>query len=692
MFGAKKRALLLAASLAAFVGAAALPSCLAGGPPLDPITGDEDAGFGETGGGIADAWPDAPVTEPHAVVGATPSHGPFSGGDRVIVTGNGFGSDVRVWFGAVEVSDVVPIDATRVQVTAPPGARGPVDLSTQNGDDDSTLRTLAGGYAYDALYADPSTGPVSGATEITIVGQGTNWDTDTVAFIDNLPCQSMTITGKTEIECVVPKGTPGAKAVRVDGGDETITVLDGYTYEDSADGYKGGLSGEPLDGSLRVLVYDNFTGDALAGANVVVGSDIASAIIEQVDGTGVVVINDPSLTGAVTVSVAALCHSPISFVGVPVDTVTVYLDPMLTPACAGDGDPPGVGGKFSSIGFVEGEIVFPQTGEFQKGPFLVPQPIGDERQAAYLFSASLNPTAQFVLPVATAAILPSADGGLGYQFAVGSSPGNRTYYALAGLEDRTKTPATFVAYSMGLVRGVPVVGDETTTEVYIEMTALDLALTLDPNPPPPGSNGPDRLLSNVSIRLGTDDFAILPAGQKAPLLPLNGNVSFVGLPLLAGGFDGATYFASARAVTGPTFLAPMSVVGSLQTTTTAFPIVVDGFVGLPTVDEPALNATWDGSHLETTFGAGAPPDLTVYDIASGNGLMHWTVAAPGGSQAIELPDLRQLPDSGLPSGPIVVGVYGARVDDFDYAKLRYRNLRPVGMSAYSLDYVEAHLP
>ena len=34
----------------------------------------------------------------------------------------------------------------------------------------------------------------------------------------------------------------------------------------------------------------------------------------------------------------------------------------------------------------------------------------------------------------------------------------------------------------------------------------------------------------------------------------------------------------------------------------------------------------------------------------------------------------------------------ARIDDFDYATCRYRHLRPVGMTAYSLDYVEALLP
>jgi hypothetical protein len=40
----------------------------------------------------------------------------------------------------------------------------------------------------------------------------------------------------------------------------------------------------------------------------------------------------------------------------------------------------------------------------------------------------------------------------------------------------------------------------------------------------------------------------------------------------------------------------------------------------------------------------------------------------------------------------MIGVYGARIDGFNYAELRYRHLRPPGMTAYSLDYFTAHIP
>jgi hypothetical protein len=156
--------------------------------------------------------------------------------------------------------------------------------------------------------------------------------------------------------------------------------------------------------------------------------------------------------------------------------------------------------------------------------------------------------------------------------------------------------------------------------------------------------------------------------------------------------QGDVFLASAKAVTGAAATAPMSVITSIQTNNTSQVVAMDGFVNVPILTTPAVNTAWDGMHLATTFPAGgAPPDLTVYDIASGNGLVHWTIAVPGGSQAITLPSLAGFPQGALPPGPINIAVYGGKVTGFNYAKLLYRQMRPQGMSAYSLDYFNAHL-
>ena len=52
----------------------------------------------------------------------------------------------------------------------------------------------------------------------------------------------------------MPAGTQGSKTISAITGSETILVLDAYTYQDSTNGYKGGLSGNPLAGQDSELM------------------------------------------------------------------------------------------------------------------------------------------------------------------------------------------------------------------------------------------------------------------------------------------------------------------------------------------------------------------------------------------------------------------------------------------------------
>lgn len=197
--------------------------------------------------------------------------------------------------------------------------------------------------------------------------------------------------------------------------------------------------------------------------------------------------------------------------------------------------------------------------------------------------------------------------------------------------------------------------------------------------------------STVALMIGNDGFAILPQGLKTPFLPLAGDLAFVGMPALTGDLFGSFYISTARACTGPTFAAPLSVVGRLLSTNTASKVVVHDFVALPTLVIPPVNAAWSGMGLAVDYPTvGVPIDLTVYDVVTGNGLMHWTVAVEGGSNNVGLPNLDDLELAGLPDGPVSIAVYGGRIADFDFANLRYANMRTTGMTAYSLDYFAAH--
>src|SRR5262249_1640652 len=155
------------------------------------------------------------------------------------------------------------------------------------------------------------------------------------------------------------------------------------TYSDSVDGYRGGLSGDALSGRVKILAFDSMEGEPIPGAFAIVGDDLATAKITKTASNGVVEVDGiPGSTA--TVTVAAQCFSPTTSVDVPVDTVTVYLDPVFDPACANLGNLPGGQARYGGV--VDGELVFPGGQEFRRaGWTTVPAPTKPtERRAAYV--------------------------------------------------------------------------------------------------------------------------------------------------------------------------------------------------------------------------------------------------------------------------------------------------------------------
>ena len=686
------------AGLSSVIAAAFVPGCISrADSPFTRVT-DRDDGGGGSGinveGGTPGAGGDLPATAPHAVLGVSPPHGSFAGGGLALISGNGFAGNARVWFGDVELDKaaIVPIDPQRIQITVPAGHAGAVDVTVQNGSDESTRAALSGGYSYDQFYADPGSGPTSGGTRITILGDGTRWNDETTVSIDQNPCPVAEVVSKTEIHCTTPAGTPGSKPIRVttaDGVDED--VLDAFVYGNSDNGFKGGLSGNTLNDNLRVIALDNISALGLEGATVIVGDDVETADVLKTDVSGVAVDSKPKLGPKRTVTIARRCYQPQTFVDVTVDTVTAFLDPVLSPACGSpDGDLPPSGGTSTYGASVTGQVVWPATAEFKRDGWLnVPTPKSDdEKLVAYVLRLAANPTDRFALPDAIQAITPASDGDRGYSFNTFGAPGNFTLYALAGIENRAHNPPTFTAYQMGLVRGVAAAAGETKSNVFIQIDVdLDHTLTLDLSPPTVTSRGPDRVLANASIQVGTEGYAPLPNGFISRNLPLSGALSFVGVPALTGSLLGTSYIATARAVTGQAGSTPRSVVGLVSATTTSEPLQVDQFIQVPILTAPAPNSAWDGKSLASKRTAGgAPVDLFVYDVESAGGLVAWTVVAPGGSQSFSLPDLNALsPDLGLRTGPLSITVNAARIENFAYGTLRYRDITQRGWAAYATD-------
>ncbi len=657
--------------------------------------------------------------DPHAITGADPPHGRFAGGVRVLIQGSGFAGQLRVWFGDSEVpaSDVVPISERKVQVTAPPGQPGLVDVTVQNGDDASTRRTLPGGFTYDPFYAEPDSGPTSGGTVVTLVGAKTAWASGVTVRIGDNPCQPVAVAGATSLTCTAAAAPAGVRSVTVTSPDTgAVVVPDAFTYADSDNGYRGGLSGSPLPlppapgqpatGKLRVLAFDSSQGKPLTGASVFLGKTKVGTIGAEgvIDIEGVVAPaagsagGGPAGAAKLTVTVAHKCSQPQTFAGVSVDTVTMYLDPVKSPDCAPpEGDPPPTGGTPSLGTSVQGQVSFPSYIEKPQPPWSsVPAPTSaDEHKVAYLFVASSDPRTQFRLPDAVQAVTEQnvLAGGKAFPFTLSTYlSGNITLYALAGIENRVKSPPVFTAYAMGVTQGVSTKPGQSTPDVGLVIdTTLDQAVTLDLSPPTAGPKGPDRLTASVAVSLGHGGYAILPGAQRTLPLPLGGPTSFVGLPPLTGPLKGLRYVASAVAGTGPQQTLPVSSLGLFSFTDPSKPLGLDGFVPLPVLTDPSKGA-WDGSHLTIApASGGVQPALLYIDAESANGLIGWTIAAPGGTTSIELPDLSAIPNGGLIPGPVTFTVSAATLDSFDYNQLRYRHLSSSAWLAYARDAFYAQL-
>lgn len=655
---------------------------------------DDDAGPPNSvalDGAVPDVSPDALEIAPHAVLGIDPPHGPFAGGTLVMIRGNGFESNARVWFGDVEVprASVTPVDPQRIQVVTPPGATGAVDITVQNGKAGSTSATLTGGYTYDRFFATPDSGPTSGGTVITIQGDSTAWDDDTQVEIDRKPCTELSILSPTKLACTTPAGDAGAKVVSVLSGDTREDVLDGFTYGNSDNGFRGGLSGQPLSDQLTVLAFDNAEGMAIPGVTVLLGDDVATGEIQHTDRNGVASFSG-DLGPKRTITLAIKCFQPITFYDVPVDHLTAYLDPVLSPACGKFGELPPAGGTPGVGSGISGEVVWAPDEELKRrGWTNVPQPaVETEKDVAYVFRLSDTPDAKFRLPSPSNAITRDAEGAVGYKFYQSTSPGNFTMYTLAGLEDDSKTPRTFTAYAMGVLRGVAVKPGKTSDDVYIQVDVpLDHAVTLTLDPPAPGPRGPDRIRASVAVQIQDQGFALLPSGSTEHSLPGANSFSFVGVPPLVGTLAGTQYVLGARAVTGSTENPPLSVIGTFSATSTSEPLDLGGFVPLPVLTAPAKDTKWDLSSLSLTQTKGGQNvDLTVVRINAGDDLYTWTLVAPGPQSELKLPNLAQLaPDAALPIGSMTIEATLARIRDFDYGSLRYRQLAERGWNAYATD-------
>jgi hypothetical protein len=217
------------------------------------------------------------------VASISPTTGPEYGGTTVTITGAGLGTTTAVDFGGepAVIQSVSP-DGTTVVVTSPAG-EGVVDVTL----------TLAGGTTITAdeefAYVEPTvsdvspgSGPTTGGTTVTIVGQGLG-GTKGVLFGDT-PGTIVGTPTDTQVTVTTPAGTAGAVDVTVQLPGGVIVIPDGFTYV-AAPVITGATPGSGSTAGGTVVVVDG-TGFIPGGTTVTVCGVVIPATQVTVNAAG----------------------------------------------------------------------------------------------------------------------------------------------------------------------------------------------------------------------------------------------------------------------------------------------------------------------------------------------------------------------------------------------------------------------
>ncbi|MGE3856011.1 MAG: IPT/TIG domain-containing protein [Dehalococcoidia bacterium] len=230
------------------------------------------------------------------IISLTPAQGPSSGGTAVTLVGTDFQAGVTVHIGGFLASSVVRVSTTQVTLITPPSATttgGAANILVQN--PDGGVATLNSGFFYTAFASpltitsvEPSTGPNTGGTNVTIAGTG--FSSAVSVYFGDVPAAVVNPLGSSAIFARTPANVSGPVAVTVINPDgQKISKANGFTYT-------GGVGvrsvapggGAPAGGTTIVVTGDGFK----PGATVQIGSGLATNV--QVVNSAQIVATSPA--------------------------------------------------------------------------------------------------------------------------------------------------------------------------------------------------------------------------------------------------------------------------------------------------------------------------------------------------------------------------------------------------------------
>jgi hypothetical protein len=664
-------------------------------PATDADVVDADVDLGS-------AFPDSGIgTQALTLARVVPSSGSFVGGYRAVLRGSGFAASDSVFFGdaQAEPADTELIDGNRLSVVVPGGPAGLVDVRVVKAN--GTTVSLSGGFAYEAIFVEPSSGPITGGTRVEIVSApGVELDPEAEVLFGRSVCRDVVALGPYRLSCISPSLAAGSVDVSAQSLDGSVIVAaDGFTYFDSTDPFGGGLGGGELSGNLTVTVLDWNTEEPVPGACVVVGDPSVSPFGGTTNAAGQISFSSSELSGPQNITIAKWCYEKTTFVSANASQVTVFLQAWQDLRCAPPGALPPGGGTGRLGSFVEGELVW--RGPIEYGPNLwdnIPTPRANEVRVSYVYATKrgfddfqANPdqggdTIQRVTE--------EVQGQRGYPYKIYASPGGFAVYALAGLENMTT--GEFVPYVLGVGRNVLVGPGATMSNVDIVMEhLLDRVIDVDVRPGVVRhARGPERLQVRGAIDLGGEGIIFPVVGARsynvATALSNARPLRLVGQPALTGGLADARLLLDAVWGTGTDFVDPRTTVVKSGIFEVSGGVVMDGFVGIPNFTSPAYGEAIPADRTLRWEADGAPATFQFITMTGGDGNPAWRWYLPGDAREAPIYDTSDSATCAVDdvaSGFLPGAIYSAVAPGFSYENFSYRSVNTRYWTAYASDRV-----
>lgn len=166
-----------------------------------------------------------------SVSGTSPAQGPTSGGTAVTLTGKGFQGGATVRFGGSQSTAVTVASSTQINAVSPAGSAGTVSITVTDPDNQSA--SMASGFTYSSAPSvssiSPNIGPVTGGTNVTILGSG--FQSGATITFGGIAATSATMVSSTEIQAVSPVSPDSTVSITVTNTDsQSGTLASAFTY------------------------------------------------------------------------------------------------------------------------------------------------------------------------------------------------------------------------------------------------------------------------------------------------------------------------------------------------------------------------------------------------------------------------------------------------------------------------------